>query len=104
MAWVLVVMGCIHCGATFVMRPHLNFDAVWFFSGGVAMIAAGLLNLIRIQGGKGMARPSAISVNILMTLACAAIVWIGLGSLVRMPQVLIVTAAVVAELIFSVQG
>lgn len=104
MGWVLVVMGCIHCGATFAANPHFNFAAVWFFTGGVAMIATGLLNLVRIQGGKGIAKTGAIAVNVLMTLACAAIIWIALGSLLHMPQVIIVTVAVVAELIFSVRG
>ncbi len=97
-------MGCIHLAATFIAQHRLTFDAVWFFTGGIAIISTGLLNLVRIQGGRGIARVGAITVNILMTLACVAIAWIALGSLLRMPQVIIVSVAVIAELIFSVEG
>jgi hypothetical protein len=104
-AWILVVMGCIHCGGTFIARPHFSIDGVWFFTGGIALIASGLLNLIRIQSGKGgLPRISSITINVLMALACLAIVWLrGLSSF-HAPQLIIVTIAVMVEVIFSVQG
>jgi hypothetical protein len=104
-AWILVVMGCIHCGATFIARPHFSYDSVWFFAGGIAFIAAGLLNLIRTQSGKGgLSRIGSIAVNVLLTLACIAIVLLTGLSTFHAPQVMIVTVAIVVELIFSVQG
>jgi hypothetical protein len=104
-AWILVVMGCIHCGATFIARPNFSYDGVWFFTAGIAFIAAGLLNLIRSQSGKGeLPRVGSIAVNVLLTLACLSIVWLRGFSALHAPQVIIVTVAIVVELILSVQG
>jgi sulfite exporter TauE/SafE len=104
-AWMLIVLGCIHCAATFVTHRNLNFDSIWFFAGGVALIAAGLLNVIRTQSGKGgLPRISSIFVNVLLALTSVAIVWVARGSLLHGPQVIAVVIAVMAELIFSVQG
>ena len=36
-AWILLVLGCIHCAATFVVHKTLTLDAIWFFSAGLAV-------------------------------------------------------------------
>lgn len=98
--WILVVMGCVHCGASVI--AYRNFG---FFTAGIAFLAAGLLNIIRSQSEKGgLPRIGSIAVNVLLTLAC---VWIvltrGVPSL-HGPSVIVVMIAIVVELIFSVQG
>lgn len=104
-AWILLVMGIIHCGATFIARPHFGYDSAWFFTAGIAFIAAGLLNLIRTQSGKsGLPRFGSTAVNVLLTLVCVALVLLRGLSTFHAPQVIIVTVAILVELIFSVQG
>jgi len=47
-AWILLVLGCIHGAATFAVFKSPTLDAIWFFTGGLAMIFGALLNLVRI--------------------------------------------------------
>ena len=102
-AWILVVLGCIHSGTTFVAHHHFGFESIWFFAGGVAFIGTGLLNLIRTQTSAGYTRVSSIVMNVLATLICAAIVPVMGRNLVHAPNVIAVIIAVVIELIFSVR-
>jgi hypothetical protein len=96
LAWVLVVLGCIH-----ILR-HFSFDSL---SGGSAIIAAGLINVIRTQSGKGaLPRFASIAINLLLTLSYLASIWFRGTSVVHAPLTIILTIAVVAELCFSVQG
>jgi len=41
-----IALGLIHVAATFRFFPHLTSGAVWFASGGLAIILTGALNLL----------------------------------------------------------
>jgi hypothetical protein len=102
-AWILIVLGCIHSGATFVAYHHLGFESIWFFAGGVAFIGTGLLNLIRTQTTAGYTHVSSIIMNVLATLICVAIIPVMGRDLIHAPNVIAAMIVVVVELIFSVR-
>jgi hypothetical protein len=66
-AWIILLLGCTHCIVTFVVHKSLAMEAIWFFSGGLAMIFGALLNLVRIArpDDKLAARVSALA-NLLL--------------------------------------
>ena len=100
-AWTLVVLGCIRCGSA-LMPAHFSSDSL---SGGTAIIAAGFMNIIRIQSAKGeLPRFASIAINLLLTLSCLTFIWLRGTSSLHLPQTIILTIAVITELIFSVQG
>jgi|SRR5215467_14379 len=48
----IIAFGLIHIAATPRYSPHLTGGAVWFASGGLAIILAGALNLLRRAYGE----------------------------------------------------
>jgi hypothetical protein len=48
-AILIVVLGLLHVGFTFVQYEGLSFDAVWFLGTGVAIILAGFLNIAMLR-------------------------------------------------------
>ena len=53
--WALVILGATHCLFTFAQYKELSGAAMWFFSGGLALIYTGALNLVRVNAGKAAA-------------------------------------------------
>ena len=104
MAWALVVLGFVHCGAGIVHLGRLNLESIWFFAGGAAFVEVGFLNILRNSGGRGMARVASIVSNILMLLVVVAIaiVMLPTGHFLANPQVIIALVLMVAETLFSV--
>ena len=104
LAWVLVVLGFVHCGAGIVHQGGLSLGSIWFFAGGAALVEAGFLNILRNSGGRGMARVASIIANILMLLVIVAIAIVVLrtGRFLANPQVIIALVLIVAETLFSV--
>jgi len=47
-AWLLIAFGALHLSLTRRVHPNLDIDAVWFASGGLLIIAIGVLNLLRV--------------------------------------------------------
>jgi hypothetical protein len=103
LAWAMVVFGIIHSSATLTMRPA-DTGAVWFFSGGAAVIMAGLLNLIRIRHIGAFERGSAILANGLVIAVLAGITWFAFHRLAHEPQVWVAWAITAGELAFSLRG
>ncbi|MGH9942957.1 MAG: hypothetical protein ACRD9R_11445 [Pyrinomonadaceae bacterium] len=67
-SWGIVVLGTIHMLATFHFFKTLTSAALWFFSGGIAMALAGVLNLLHRAYGQvapGL-RKVCIGTNIVM--------------------------------------
>lgn len=54
-AWGMVILGAVHCLYTFAEYKEASGAAMWFFSGGLALMYAGALNLVRIGAGKAAA-------------------------------------------------
>lgn len=104
LAWVLVVLGFVHCGAGIMHLGGLSLESVWFFAGGVALVEVGFLNIIRNSGGRGMARIASIIGNVLMLLVviALAIVVLRSGRFLSNPQVILALLLMVAETLFSI--
>ena len=48
MAWLLITFGAVHLLLTRKVHPVIDINAVWFASGGLLIIAIGVLNLLRV--------------------------------------------------------
>ncbi len=48
-AWLVLVLGAIHCAFTRKAYPQLNLAALWFVSAGMLMILLAAVNLLRIR-------------------------------------------------------
>jgi hypothetical protein len=101
-AWAMVVLGIVHSAVTLSMGP-VNLGSVWFFSGGAAVIMAGLLNLIRIRRS-GFERGCSILANLLILAMLAGVTWFLIHQLRQNPQVAIAWGITVVELAFSLRG
>jgi hypothetical protein len=65
----IIALGAVHIAATPRYFPHLTSAAVWFASGGLAMILTGALNLLRRAYGDvapGLRRVC-VAANMVMT-------------------------------------
>lgn len=104
LAWILVVLGFVHCGAGIVHMGGLNRESIWFFAGGAAIVEAGFLNILRNSGGRGMASVASIIGNVLILLVVVAlsIMVLRTGRFLANPQVIIAIIVIVAETLFSV--
>jgi len=51
LGWILMAVGFVHVLATFRLRPQLDPRALWFLSGGLAMLYQGALNVVRVRYG-----------------------------------------------------
>ena len=47
-SWLLIAFGALHLSLTRKVHPDLDINAVWFASGGLMIIAIGVINLLRI--------------------------------------------------------
>ena len=65
----IIALGMIHIAATPRLFAHLTSSAVWFASGGLAMILVGVLNLLRRAYGETArgVRLACVVANLLMT-------------------------------------
>lgn len=71
LAWVLIAFGALHLALTRTVHPTLDIDTVWFMSGGLLIIAIGVLNLLRVAYGsvaKGVLVASVIANIVLLLL------------------------------------
>ena len=105
LAWVLLVLGCVHCAVTFVVHKTFTVEAIWFVSGGLVLIFGALLNLVRIARRDDTlpARASALANLLLFALFGTAMPWLVHHDLRQNPQVILVAIAVAAELVFSLR-
>ena len=73
LAILVIALGLIHLAATFALFDGLTSRAIWFASGGVAIVLTGLLNLL--NRAYGAAAPglcwSAVGANAVMTVFAA---------------------------------
>jgi hypothetical protein len=108
-AWMLLVMASIHMVIGFVVLSR-TVDAakvettVWFLGGGSSMLLAAFLNLVRIArpADRLVRRLSAIG-NFLQIVLSGLVIWMVGHEIKKNPQVIVVTAVVVAEFLFSLR-
>ncbi len=48
-AWLVLVLGCIHCAFTHAAYPKFSLGLLWFVSAGMLMILLAAVNLLRIR-------------------------------------------------------
>ena len=72
-ALLIILLGLVHIAATFALFDALTSRAIWFASGGVAIVLTGLLNLLnRAYGASARGvRWSAVGANAVMTVFAA---------------------------------
>lgn len=104
-AWIVLLLGCIHCVVTFVLHKVFNVEAIWFFSGGLVMLFGALLNLGRIArpGDRLLARMSALANLLLFALFAIAVPWLLRHELKQNPQIIVLAIAVAGEFGFSLR-
>ena len=75
LAWGIIALGIVHMAATFLYFDQLTASALWFFSGGIAIVLTGALNLLHRGYGRiapGL-RAVCLMTNVLMTTFAAAV-------------------------------
>lgn len=61
-SYIIILLGIVHISFAFPL--HMNTDTLWFVGAGMAIIFAGLLNLVAIdRGGSKFTKGIAITVN-----------------------------------------
>ena len=48
-AYLIVALGSVHLGFTFIAYSRFSFGALWFIGSGLAIIFAGFLNIVLIR-------------------------------------------------------
>ena len=104
LAWLMVLLGVLHCGAAWITVKGFPTGAIWGFAGGAAILEAGLLNLVRQGSGKGLARTGSIIANILLAIMLVSLGFSQVTHLLHHLNFIVVAVLVVAELIFSLKG
>lgn len=106
LAWVLVVLGFVHCGAAFARFHRLSVDAVWFFAGGIAFAEGGFLNILRNSGGRGMARTASVLSNVLLLLVAIGLTIVTLvnGRLLENTVLILALVLIGSETLFSISS
>ncbi len=69
--WLLIAFGAVHLSLTRRVHPDIDINAIWFVSGGLLIIAIGVLNLLRVAYGsvaKGVYVVSVIANIVLLAL------------------------------------
>lgn len=104
-AWIVLVLGCVHCAVTFVVHKSLTVEAIWFVSGGLVMIFGALLNLVRIArpDDRLLACVSALANLLLFVVFVAAVPWLLRHEFKQNPQVIVLAIAVAGEFGFSLK-
>lgn len=104
-AWGIVAIGLLHCLMTPVQAPRFGAAAMWFFSGGIALMSLGAFNLLRIQYGS-WARGLwwvCVAANVAMTLFAVVYAVLVIGARVwRSPSFLMFLALLASATVFSI--
>ncbi|MBC7842473.1 MAG: hypothetical protein H7099_09175 [Gemmatimonadaceae bacterium] len=86
LGWGIIALGILHMAAT---PRALTVSAVWFFSGGIAMVLTGALNLLRrTYGGTAPGlRWFCVGTNAAMTAFAAVAGWVGRASVAELATI-----------------
>src|SRR5258708_11726733 len=78
---------------------------VWFIGGGFSLLLAAFLNLVRIaRPADALVRRFSVIGNFLQIVLSALAIWMVGHEIKKNPQVIAVTVAVVAEVLFSLRA
>jgi hypothetical protein len=103
--WILLAFGSLHTAAGVVlMSKTLSLDSAWFFGGGLAVIFAAFLNMVRAYGPPdNLVLRTSVLANLLLLVLAVILVWVLRHDLKQNPQAVVFIALAVAELLFSVK-
>jgi hypothetical protein len=104
-ACLILGIGVLHCGVTFLLAHGFTDNALWFFSGGLAMIYCGALNLLRVHYARiapGV-RAASLLVNLSMLAFILAYAFLRGPRIARNPGALLLIACAVAATGFSLR-
>ncbi|HWR35816.1 MAG TPA: hypothetical protein VN622_08125 [Clostridia bacterium] len=101
LGWVMVALGVAHSVGTFALYKPLNRNAAWFFGSGVALVAVGMLNLVRARKSDAFTRGCSVIANSLALILTVAVLWSLGRNVMDSPQAIAVGVVIVLELIFS---
>lgn len=95
---LIVSLGLLHCGFTFINYRGISYDAAWFIGTGFAIILAGFINIAMLRdGGKDtVIWAMALITNVVFLLGFAAASY-----MMRQPQVFVGTVLFLATTIYS---
>lgn len=99
-AVIVTALGVVHCAFTPIAYRSFTLSAVWFFGTGLALIFAGMLNVLRLKG------PSSPLLHTFSIIANASLLVVALlfavkAGLTRNPQGIVLLVALSAEFLFS---
>ena len=95
--YLLILLGVIHSGFTFLIYKSISIDALWFFGTGLCYIFMGLYNLAAIKVKIQSIMRMAVVLNFVGTAFTIAITYI-----LREPQTYIALILVIAIFVASI--
>jgi hypothetical protein len=107
LSWGIVVLGALHMLATLRIFQTVSSSALWFFSGGIALVLTGTLNLLNRAYGDlapGLRR-TCIGTNLFMTIFGALSGYVGHANIAQFTLVLgLIGGAFVLSLMSRTEG
>ena len=100
LAVLIILLGLVHVSATFALFDALTSRAVWFASGGLAMILTGVLNLLNRAYGAAApgVRWAAFGANAAMTIFAALA---GIAGAASVAQLIVIVGLMAAATLLS---
>lgn len=99
-AIVVFALGIVHSALTPVIYHPLSVSALWFFTAGLALVFAGMLNVLRLKGpGSPLLHSFSSVANV--TLLLVAVLFALKVNLAHNPQGVVLLIALAGECLFS---
>jgi len=100
-AIVVFALGIVHCALTPLINRPSSLSALWFFAAGLALVFAGMLNVLRLKGpGSPLLHSFSSVAN--ATLLLVAVLFALKVDLAHNPQGVVLLIALAGECLFSV--
>jgi hypothetical protein len=102
-AWAVLVFGCLHITVSVVlMTRNLNLESAWSFAGGLGILFAAALNLIRAyRPPDNLIVRTSVIVNLLVLTLSVILCWVLRNALRQNPQAVVFLALAVLQLLLS---
>ena len=99
-AIVVLALGVVHCALTPVIYRPFSLSALWFFAAGLALVFAGMLNVLRLKGpGSPLLHSFSSVAN--ASLLLVAVLFALKVNLAHNPQGVVLLIALAGEFLFS---
>jgi hypothetical protein len=99
-AIVVFALGVVHCALTPVIYRPFSLSALWFFAAGLALVFAGMLNVLRLKGpGSPLLHSFSSVAN--ASLLLVAVLFALKVNLAHNPQGVVLLIASAGEFLFS---